>query len=165
MNTAQVAVLGVIAFIVIITLAFNATHGVEYEPVEDDVDESFLGDDVYMTGRGQLLHNVHSETQCADQACVVHNPSDHAMAEFDTYWRQDRGLMERICEHGVGHPDPDDIAFVFRTAGREAAIVESVHGCDGCCVGAYDGVHDDLDGPVSEETQDAIEASVARSQS
>jgi hypothetical protein len=30
--------------------------------------------------------------------------------------------MERICPHGVGHPDPDD---VFAT--------DTVHGCDGCC--------------------------------
>jgi hypothetical protein len=30
--------------------------------------------------------------------------------------------MERICDHGVGHPDPDEfMADVW------------VHGCDGCC--------------------------------
>lgn len=29
--------------------------------------------------------------------------------------------MERICPHGVGHPDPDD------------TNPDTVHGCDGCC--------------------------------
>lgn len=41
--------------------------------------------------------------------------------------------MERICPHGVGHPDPDHIAFVERVAGKDVASVEAVHGCDGCC--------------------------------
>jgi hypothetical protein len=38
--------------------------------------------------------------------------------------------MERICSHGVGHPDPDDIAFKFEN-GLDDAM--GVHGCDGCC--------------------------------
>lgn len=38
--------------------------------------------------------------------------------------------MERICPHGIGHPDPDEINLDEN--GR------SVHGCCGiCCVGAY----------------------------
>jgi hypothetical protein len=41
-------------------------------------------------------------------------------------WRSDRGLMERLCEHGVGHPDPDEINLGL--GGR------AVHGCDGCCI-------------------------------
>jgi hypothetical protein len=41
--------------------------------------------------------------------------------------------MERICEHGVGHPDPDHLDFVRHTKGGAAAETESVHGCDGCC--------------------------------
>jgi hypothetical protein len=35
---------------------------------------------------------------------------------------------ERICEHGVGHPDPDDVGY---WAGRGYDITR--HGCDGCC--------------------------------
>lgn len=45
-------------------------------------------------------------------------------------WRSDRGIMERICEHGVGHPDPDD-----PKAGNK---YEAVHGCDGCCARPFD---------------------------
>ena len=38
-------------------------------------------------------------------------------------------LMERICSHGIGHPDPDSLAWMERN-GREGY---GVHGCDGCC--------------------------------
>lgn len=85
-----------------------------------------------MPGGRRLL--VHSEKpDCHEFNCVIHNPSKHAMNTFPLHWRGDRGLMERICPHGVGHPDPDDIAFKLRTRG-ESASYESVHGCDGCCV-------------------------------
>ena len=40
-------------------------------------------------------------------------------------------LMERICSHGIGHPDPDSLAWMERN-GREGY---GVHGCDGCCSG------------------------------
>ena len=38
--------------------------------------------------------------------------------------------MERVCTHGIGHPDPDHIAFLPKDKCRW----ESVHGCDGCCI-------------------------------
>jgi hypothetical protein len=41
--------------------------------------------------------------------------------------------MERKCQHGVGHPDPDHIDFVRRSMGDAAARMESNHNCDGCC--------------------------------
>jgi len=47
------------------------------------------------------------------------------MADWPQNWRGDRGLMERVCPHGIGHPDPDD----FKSNDK----YESVHGCDGCC--------------------------------
>lgn len=91
----------------------------------------------YVTGIGQKLVNVHKPSACAGEFCPVHNPSNHPMKNFKTLWRGDRGLMERICEHGVGHPDPDHIAHTRRLYGDEAADTELVHGCDGCCQGAY----------------------------
>ena len=74
---------------------------------------------------GQVLGNVHDEDKCAGENCCIHNPSNHSMIEFPRYWREDRGLMERICPHGVGHPDPD---AVFEPWAK-------VHGCcpEGCC--------------------------------
>lgn len=84
----------------------------------------------YTTGYGQVLHFVHPESQCSGRPCVLHAPSDHPMTDLPTYWRSDRSIMERICEHGVGHPDPDDTAYL---AALDPNGMHGVHGCDGCC--------------------------------
>lgn len=76
----------------------------------------------YTTGTGQRLH-VHEKKDCRGEHCVIHNPSNHVMRGFPTHWRDDRGIMERICPHGIGHPDPDDLT------------TDRVHGCCGCCGG------------------------------
>jgi hypothetical protein len=78
----------------------------------------------YDTGTGQQLR-VHNRVDCHDN-CPIHNPSDHALKDRPTHWRDDRGIMERICVHGIGHPDPDDIN-VRNNDG------EGIHSCDGCC--------------------------------
>ena len=89
--------------------------------------------EVYMTGTGQELRGVHERGDCVGVHCVIHNPSDHPLRDRPTHWREDRGLMERICEHGIGHPDPDHLAATEHFRGKEAADAEGVHGCDGCC--------------------------------
>lgn len=89
-------------------------------------------DEPYTTGMGQLIF-VHRKEDCIGKHCVIHNPSDHKMKDYPTFWRDDRRIMERICPHGVGHPDPDQISFVRRYRGGARAQVESLHGCDGCC--------------------------------
>jgi hypothetical protein len=77
------------------------------------------------------LVNVHKPEACEGQHCVIHNPSDHSMREWPLHWRGDRGIMERKCpEHGIGHPDPDDMAY-RRRAGKDDG--EGIHGCCGCC--------------------------------
>ena len=73
---------------------------------------------------------VHESDSCMGEHCTVHNKSDHSMRGFPQHWREDRGIMERICSHGIGHPDPDST--------WPAHYAEWVHGCDGCCAGAYD---------------------------
>lgn len=99
----------------------------------------------YITGAGQKLL-VHNKEDCKGANCVIHHPSVHALSSAPTYWRADRHLMERICPHGVGHPDPDDIAYtMLATGGRALKWGHSVHGCDGCCAGTgevkdYDGL-------------------------
>lgn len=80
--------------------------------------------DIYITGTGQRLR-VHKKSECSGQ-CPIHNPSDHHMKDWPTNWRGDKGIMERICPHGIGHPDPDDINVKKH---KHLAI----HGCDGCC--------------------------------
>lgn len=79
------------------------------------------------------LVNVHDRARCAGHPCCVHNPSEHHMYGWRQHWRSDRGLMERLCAHGIGHPDPDHVAFVRRVLGDELAWEHGVHGCDGCC--------------------------------
>jgi len=74
----------------------------------------------------QVLTNVHSKTKCKGEYCCIHNPSKHHMSDWQQVWREDKGAMERVCEHGIGHPDPDDPYYsMTKHAG--------VHGCDGCC--------------------------------
>jgi hypothetical protein len=78
------------------------------------------------------LHHVHGAAQCESLGCAIHNhPSNHRLSEADLNWRDDRGILERICEHGVGHPDRD-AALYLESIG---AGYENIHGCDGCCGG------------------------------
>ena len=76
-----------------------------------------------------VLVNTHRADRCQGSHCTIHNMSDHTMRSYPQLWRGDRGLMERVCPHGVGHPDPDDP--------KSSDYYEWVHGCDGCCAGAY----------------------------
>lgn len=68
----------------------------------------------------------HDELSCRGEHCTLHNRSEHHMRSFPQHWRSDRGLIERICLHGIGHPDPDEIELNKNARG--------VHGCDGCCM-------------------------------
>lgn len=79
---------------------------------------------------GYYLGNTHDPALCEGRGCAIHNhPSDHPLKDAPLYWRADRGILERICEHGVGHPDADSAAYL-RSIGRSW---ENVHGCCGCC--------------------------------
>jgi hypothetical protein len=62
---------------------------------------------------------------------VVHNPSDHHLRDWPMHLRETT-LVERMCQHGVGHPDPDSAAYMDRLYGHRAGTW-STHGCDGCC--------------------------------
>jgi hypothetical protein len=77
--------------------------------------------------RGQVIRNVHLPEACAGMPCTVHGPTEHKLAHMPLLWRDDRGLFERVCPCGVGHPDPDQRAHWSRT-GR---IAEQIHGCCG----------------------------------
>jgi hypothetical protein len=80
---------------------------------------------------GNLI-NVHPESACAGaRGCGIHNkPSDHPLMDAPMNWREDRGILERICEHGVGHPDYD--AAQYLTSIGQG--YQNTHGCDGCCL-------------------------------
>jgi len=74
---------------------------------------------VILEGGERVL--AHMPDKCKAETCTIHNPSEHHMRDWPQHWRADRGIMERICEHGIGHPDPDD------------TNLDTTHGCDGCC--------------------------------
>jgi len=71
---------------------------------------------------------AHEPDECkSPDACTIHNRTDHHMRSFKQFYRFGRGIMERICSHGVGHPDPDDIRIINKAD-------DGVHDCDGCCI-------------------------------
>lgn len=69
----------------------------------------------------------HEKEDCLDQVCSLHNRTPHHMRTWRQMWREDVYLMERVCEHSVGHPDPDDYTILYGGA-------KETHGCDGCCL-------------------------------
>ena len=81
---------------------------------------------------GQVVYNVHPPEVCAGRPCAVHRPSSHHMAAWPQNWRTDRYIMERMCSHGVGHPDPDHMRYALRIAPADG-LAHGLHGCDGCC--------------------------------
>jgi hypothetical protein len=77
---------------------------------------------------------VHSRDKCANRTlpCVIHRPSEHHMRDWPLNWRADTRVMERVCPHGVGHPDPDHMTFMDATY-PDVTSYQGIHGCDGCC--------------------------------
>ncbi len=75
-------------------------------------------DRVVLVG-GEVIY-AHLVEDCV-APCAIHAPSDHHMVSWPQHWRGDRLMIERVCPHGWGHPDPDDLN------------TDTVHGCDGCC--------------------------------
>jgi hypothetical protein len=106
-----------------------------------------LTDLVYVTGTRQVLTHVHDPSACAEQDhCVIHNPSGHPLVNAPTHWRVQEvvgeedveliQIMQRICSHGVFHPDLDDLIFIAETKGPLAASRAKHHECcEGECCG------------------------------
>jgi hypothetical protein len=84
---------------------------------------------------GEVVY-AHHRSECLGPNCSVHHPSAHGMTTFPQHFREDRVLMERVCPHGVGHPDPDDLAYKGLFLSDEEAAAEGIHGCcrDHCCM-------------------------------
>jgi hypothetical protein len=72
---------------------------------------------------------IHPPSKCLGYHCPWHNPSAHHMVGWTRVIRTDRdNLIERVCHHGVGHPDPDSVSWLGR---RGVKIVHER--CCGCC--------------------------------
>ena len=88
-----------------------------------------MSGDITIPTRWITLGAVHQMNETCRKACTVHNPSHHHMRYWPLNWRADRHIFERMCDHGIGHPDPDQ--FPYWDATDQG--FEKVHGCDGCC--------------------------------
>lgn len=84
----------------------------------------------------------HSRATCLEQRrlavlpfCVIHQPSNHHMRRWPMHIRNNT-LIERLCTHGTGHPDPDSAAALNYLMYRDPQQTYGygVHGCDGCCI-------------------------------
>jgi len=85
----------------------------------------------YIKNYGTMT-GVHDVSACADHDCAIHNhPSEHALVNAPMNWREDRGILERICEHYIGHPDHDSAKYLASVN----QSYQNIHGCDGCCWG------------------------------
>jgi hypothetical protein len=84
----------------------------------------------------------HAPHLCEGGFCPIHNPSNHHMRDWPITFRSDRTvwcpacerehglvLTERICDCGIGHPDPDSLAYL----NLHAPGGWGTHGCCGCC--------------------------------
>jgi len=91
---------------------------------------------------------THTKEQCkatrkqgAPKGCVLHKPTLHKLTGSRQVMRSTT-LIEDICEHGVGHPNPDSAAFLNWRDGTDTWFV---HGCDGCC-GPVENKYDYVEG-------------------
>lgn len=119
----------------------------EFDITSMQIAEPVLG---MQTGYGVLLTHPKEKCEGREIPCCIHSPSDHHMRTWEMNWRGDTGVMERLCPHGVGHPDPDHMTYV-RSLTPEHECVDDlndeygsscphphlewqgVHGCDMCC--------------------------------
>lgn len=98
----------------------------------------------------EVKWRVHKSNTCGSAHCAIHNPSDHPLKNARIVLRhaspfssKPHGFVERVCEHGIGHSDPDSVAF-YDSIGKTG---HDVHGCDGCCTeGLYEILNGEKDG-------------------
>jgi hypothetical protein len=99
------------------------------------------GSEVIHLEDDDFLLKVHHGSKCKGRSCVIHNPTEHSMRKLPLHYRADRNIFERICSHGVGHPDPDQRDFFYEQGFLSAEVCEH-----------DDLVKDCLDGCVEETT-------------
>lgn len=106
--------------------AMDATRKPELvSTISGPVDELERFEFVNVTAR------VHPRSRCDGDFCVLHNPSNHRMVDWPMVLRE-TALVERLCVHGVGHPDPDSAQWMDERF-NPGVRVWGMHGCDGCC--------------------------------
>lgn len=74
------------------------------------------------------LSRVHDPDSCAGEQCNIHNRPEK-YHHLNLNWRTDRGILEQLCECGIGHPAPGSEKFL--------PWYEFRHGCCGHCTDWY----------------------------
>lgn len=93
----------------------------------------FARHDAIFLPDGTLLQ-THPKWMCGTGFCCIHNPSDHPLRDAPMFWIDQFKSMDRLCSHGVRHPDPDDFAFKVRVGVPHLLLsVIGAHECDHCC--------------------------------
>lgn len=85
-------------------------------------------------GGGRVLSH-HPIERCAGERCPLHNPSRHKLTFAPMEWCSSRRTLYRICQHGLEHPDPDDLWYkrVKMRMLMSLLVLVRFHDCDGCC--------------------------------
>lgn len=109
-----------------------------YERTIDWENRIYVWGEDFTDGAGKKLRVHEANEDCAN-GCCIHNPSQHSLKDAPLVWRVAGPFdfkpshMERMCVHGVGHPDPDALAYLHRSGEQSLSDVLATHGCDGCC--------------------------------
>lgn len=113
----------------------STMHGLyEHLTPVDSEDPSFPD----FVGVENNVISIHNPTQCAGRPCVFHNPSDHALSKAKVSYNESLHRVERVCSHGIHHPDVDEVVKVYDGFGETEALKFAKHNdCDGCCLGGY----------------------------
>lgn len=80
--------------------------------------------EVHLLESGQSLQ-THNSGQCFGQWCAIHRPMPGPWESWPRQWRDDRGILERVCPCGTGHP----VAEMYEWAIANGKGFELVHGC------------------------------------
>ena len=92
--------------------------------------DTFKSGELQLTKFANGTYQTHGPKICKGPNCVLHNPSKHHMVKWPMILRASL-LVERRCPCGIGHPDPDSVAY-FAGVNPEYAPL-NVHGCCGDC--------------------------------
>jgi hypothetical protein len=98
--------------------------------------EMSVGVSEFFTSGGR----THTKEQCkatrkqgAPKGCVLHKPTPHKLTGSKQILRRST-LIEDVCSHGIGHPNPDSARFLNWRDGYDPDKGSwFTHGCDGCC--------------------------------
>jgi hypothetical protein len=75
---------------------------------------------------GQVIW-THGLGSCLGQWCCIHRPMPGPWSGWPRYWRDERGIMERICPCGVGHP----VAEMYEYTVLQGDMYKLTHTCCG----------------------------------